>query len=63
MATTNKHILIVEDDFSIARLIEIHLQRESYEITICDNGLDAQDLLEKNSYHAVILDRMIPGKR
>lgn len=63
MATTNKHILIVEDDFSIARLIEIHLQREDYETTICDNGLDAQDLLQNHTYNAVILDRMIPGKR
>jgi len=63
MTTSSKHILIVEDDFSIARLIEIHLQREGYDTTICDNGLDAQDLLQKNQYDALILDRMIPGKR
>ena len=63
MVTSSKHILIVEDDFSIARLIEIHLQRADYETTICDNGLDAQDLLQKNQYSALILDRMIPGKR
>ncbi|MDX8388737.1 MAG: winged helix-turn-helix domain-containing protein [Ghiorsea sp.] len=63
MAAPSKHILIVEDDASIARLIEIHLQRAEYETTICDNGLDAQQLLEDNTYSALILDRMIPGKR
>jgi len=63
MAAPSKHILIVEDDASIARLIEIHLQRAGYETTICDNGLDAQKLLEDNSYSALILDRMIPGTR
>lgn len=63
MATSDKHILIVEDDASIARLIEIHLQGSGYETIICDNGLDAQNLLANNTYQALILDRMIPGKR
>jgi len=63
MAVVGKHILIVEDDSAIARLIEIHLQRSGYDTTLCDNGLDAQALLQKEQYAALILDRMIPGKR
>ncbi len=63
MATPSKHILIVEDDASIARLIDIHLQREGYQTTLCDDGLNAQKLLKDKHYDALVLDRMIPGKR
>ncbi len=63
MASAEKQILIVEDDFSIARLIEIHLQRAGYATTVCGDGLDAQQLLQEHDYDVLILDRMIPGKR
>jgi len=63
MAVADKHILVVEDELAIARLIEIHLQRSGYTTTVCHNGLDAQQLLETHKYDALILDRMIPGKR
>ena len=63
MAANDKHVLIVEDDASIARLIEIHIQRAGFQTTICGDGLDAQRLLESHTYQALILDRMIPGKR
>ncbi len=58
-----KHILIVEDDAAIARLIEIHLRKEGYQTSLCGDGLDAQKLLEERDYDLLILDRMIPGKR
>ncbi len=57
------HILIVEDDAPIARLIDIHLQNAGYQTTLCGDGLDAQLLLKNNTYNLLILDRMIPGKR
>ena len=63
MAASSKHILIVEDDAPIARLIEIHLQASELQTTICDDGLDAQELLKNNHYDMLVLDRMIPGKR
>jgi len=58
-----KHILLVEDDVAIARLIEIHLQREGYLITVCGDGLDAQALMAEHQYDLVVLDRMLPGRR
>lgn len=63
MTASKKHILIVEDDAPIARLIQIHLQGNDYQTTLCDDGLDAQALLKENSYDLLVLDRMIPGKR
>ncbi len=63
MQANDKHILIVEDDAAIARLIEIHLQRAGHQTTICSDGLDAQQLLTENRYDVLVLDRMIPGKR
>lgn len=58
-----KHILLVEDDVAIARLIEIHLQREGYRVSVCGDGLDAQGLLAIKHYDLVVLDRMLPGRR
>ncbi len=63
MQLSPKHILIVEDDAAIARLIEIHLQRADYNTTVTGDGLDAQKLLGEYDYDLLILDRMIPGKR
>ena len=63
MSASPKHILVVEDDTAIARLIEIHLQKEGYQTSLCADGLDAQRLLEERDYDLLILDRMIPGKR
>lgn len=63
MDTNAKHILLVEDDVAIARLMTIHLQRAGYLLTVCGDGLDAQDLLAKNHYDGVVLDRMLPGRR
>ncbi|MDX8381703.1 MAG: winged helix-turn-helix domain-containing protein [Ghiorsea sp.] len=63
MSLAKKHILVVEDDEPIARLIDIHLQRAGYQTTLCHDGLDAQNLLTEQDYDVVILDRMLPGKR
>ncbi|MDQ7003617.1 MAG: response regulator [Ghiorsea sp.] len=63
MVVSKKHILIVEDDVSIARLMQIHMQSKGHDTTLCDDGLDAQILLKEKTYDLLILDRMIPGKR
>ncbi|MDX8383463.1 MAG: response regulator [Ghiorsea sp.] len=63
MTSKKQHIFIVEDEVPIARLIEIHLQQAGYQTTICGDGLEAIAFMKKNTFDALVLDRMIPGKR
>lgn len=54
------HILIVEDEESLARVIELELGYENYETTTVHNGREAFTLLEQNSYDLILLDIMLP---
>ncbi|MDQ6988257.1 MAG: response regulator transcription factor [Mariprofundaceae bacterium] len=67
MCNTKKHVLIVEDEAAIARLMEINLQQAGYHTSICGDGAKAMQLLADNeqqpSFDIVILDRMLPSKR
>jgi len=60
MTTTARHILIVEDNPDIARLIQLHTQDLNCTSTIASNGTQAIQLVDKHSYHLIILDLMLP---
>lgn len=57
----NRHILIVEDERSIAELERDYLEIEGYQITLCHNGLAGYQLIQANDYDLIILDVMLPG--
>ena len=44
------HVLIVEDEHLIARLIEMSLTRAGYDCTVAGDGRTAADLIEANTY-------------
>ncbi|MBD2847730.1 response regulator transcription factor [Paenibacillus sp. IB182496] len=54
-------ILIVEDEAKIARLLEIELTCEGYEVAICRNGLDGLRAYQEGDFALVLLDVMLPG--
>ena len=54
-------ILIVEDEATIARLIEVSLKRAGYECTVAHDGLAAADLIEAHDFDLALLDIMLPG--
>lgn len=54
------HILIVEDELPISKLIEMNLEDAGYECTCACDGLTAADLIEKNVYDLILLDIMLP---
>ncbi len=58
---TAYNILIVDDEESIADLIEIYLVSDGCRIFKATNGDDALQLLSEKNIHLVILDIMLPG--
>lgn len=56
-----KRILIVEDESSIVELLTLVLAREGYEISSCQTGRDAINMMKEFHPHLVLLDVMLPG--
>jgi two-component system, OmpR family, response regulator RegX3 len=57
-----KHrILIVEDEFDLARGLEINLRNEGYEVLKAATGDAGVKLAFRESPHLVLLDVMLPG--
>lgn len=54
------HILIIEDDNKIARIIQLELEYEGYEVSIAHTGREGMALIENEKIDLVILDVMIP---
>ena len=54
-------ILIVEDEKSIARFLELELNHEGYEINLSYDGQEALEAIKNNKYDLIILDIMLPS--
>lgn len=54
-------ILVVEDEPSIASLVEMYLSREGYAVTRVDDGAKALEAADRIRPSLVILDVMLPG--
>jgi len=54
------HILVVEDEEDIVRLITFHLEKEGYRVTGTGNGREALELAHANPPDLVVLDIMLP---
>ena len=58
----SRHILIVEDDEAIRRLVQVIAEREGYSHASATNGAEAIEALRGiENYCAVILDLMMPS--
>ena len=56
----NEKILIVDDEESIADLVEVYLQNEGYRVCKFYNAADALSCLKKEELSLAILDVMLP---
>ena len=54
-------ILVVEDEAPIRDLISINLQLVGYEVFTAEDGIMAEEFLEKQKVDLILLDVMIPG--
>ena len=55
-------ILVVEDEPSISDPLSYLLQREGYEVTVVEDGVEAVEEFERNGADLVLLDLMLPGQ-
>jgi two-component system OmpR family response regulator/two-component system alkaline phosphatase synthesis response regulator PhoP len=57
---SEKTILVVEDEASIAEVVSLYLKRAGYGVQIASDGRQAMDIFEKDMPDFVILDLMLP---
>ncbi|GAA3930730.1 response regulator transcription factor [Litoribacillus peritrichatus] len=61
-AQQDKHLLIVEDDAEISRLLTLFLQTEGYRVNVCHRGDQAPLRVRQSPPDLIILDIMLPGQ-
>ena len=54
------HILIVEDNDSLRKLMRLHLERAGYQVSEAADGVQALQIIEHNHIHLLIADVMMP---
>ncbi|MEJ2697396.1 MAG: response regulator transcription factor [Candidatus Sulfobium sp.] len=55
------HILIIEDNRDLARLLRVHLGDLSYEVEVAADGVSGLAMAEADRFDLIILDLMLPG--
>jgi DNA-binding response OmpR family regulator len=59
---TMQSILLVEDDIHIAADLKSQLSSEGFDVEVLYDGLLAEKLILRKTFHCIILDVNIPGK-
>lgn len=54
-------ILIVEDELRMARLVELELEREGFDVVIAGDGEEGLRQALSGAYDLILLDLMLPG--
>ncbi|WP_420590753.1 response regulator [Bacterioplanoides sp.] len=57
-----KHILVVEDDAEISRLLTVFLKTEGFNVQVCQRGDQAPLAVRQASPDLLILDILLPGQ-
>ena len=59
--STKQHILVVEDETDICELLQYVLEREGFQVTCVNNGMEALELAGNKAFTLAVLDIMLPG--
>ncbi len=54
------HILIVDDETNIRKVVREYAEFEGYQVTEAANGMEAVNLCHENDYDLIIMDVMMP---
>ncbi|MBQ2679771.1 MAG: response regulator transcription factor [Firmicutes bacterium] len=55
-----KKVLIIEDEVKLARLVELELKYEGYDVTVCYDGKAGFDTFKSGEFDIILLDLMLP---
>lgn len=58
--SAQKKVLIVEDEKTLSKALELKLKSAGYDVTAVYNGEDAQHALVKDKYSFLLLDLIMP---
>lgn len=61
MPTNNARVLVADDDALLRRSVKLQLNRDGYEVLEADNGLQAWEMLQRESIRLLITDWNMPG--
>ncbi len=61
MSTTPYRILVVDDEAGIRKILRLFLEREGYTVFEAVSGKQAQEIIQKEKPHLVILDVILCG--
>ncbi len=56
-----QRILVVDDEESMRKMLELFLSREGYRVDTADGVRTAVQALEKNDYQILLIDKNMPG--
>ncbi|MED4603109.1 response regulator transcription factor [Paenibacillus validus] len=56
-----RSILVIEDEQQIARVLELELRHEGYEVKVAGDGLSGLELALGQTWSLIVLDVMLPG--
>lgn len=59
--TISPAILVVEDEASLARFLQLELNHEGYRVETAKNGYEALGMISEGKWDLVLLDLMLPG--
>lgn len=54
------NILIIEDEESVANVIKAYLEKDKYNVHVCNSGIKALEIFKEIDFKLVILDLMLP---
>lgn len=56
------HVLVVDDDAEIRKLLGEYLERNGFRVSLATDGRDMRRALDSSRPHLVVLDIMLPGE-
>ncbi len=55
------HVLVVDDNVSVQKLVSVNLQARGYAVDVVGTGEEALRLFKEGTYDLIILDLILPG--
>jgi DNA-binding response OmpR family regulator len=59
--SSNARVLVVDDEYSLRRLLRTYLEKEGFAVVESENGLDALASVRRGNVDLALVDVMLPG--